>query len=71
MIFIIAVSLPPFVLSVGEKIKVKILKYDRERERVSLGLKQMADNPWADIEAKFPIGQQVKGKITKLLPYGA
>ena len=50
---------------------VVILDVDREKERVSLGLKQMSDNPWEDIERKFPIGQHVKGKVTKLLPYGA
>jgi small subunit ribosomal protein S1 len=50
---------------------VQILDVDREKERVSLGLKQMLDNPWEDIEAKFPINQRVKGKVTKLLPYGA
>ena len=44
---------------------------DREKERVSLGLKQMTDNPWADIERKYPINSHVKGRVTKLLPYGA
>lgn len=44
---------------------------DRDKERVSLGLKQMSDNPWADIERKYPIGMHVKGRVTKLLAYGA
>lgn len=48
-----------------------ILEVDREKERVSLGLKQMTDNPWADIERKYPINSHVKGRVTKLLPYGA
>ena len=56
---------------VGHKKQVQILDVDRDKERVSLGLKQMTDNPWADIEARFPIGAEVSGKITKLLPYGA
>lgn len=65
------ISHPSEMLRIGQSIEVQILDVDREKERVSLGLKQMTDNPWEDIEAKFPIGQQVKGRITKLLPYGA
>ena len=62
---------PSEMLRISQEVEVQILDVDREKERVSLGLKQMTDNPWEDIEAKFPIGSQVKGKITKLLPYGA
>ncbi|MGE9266806.1 MAG: S1 RNA-binding domain-containing protein, partial [Verrucomicrobiales bacterium] len=62
---------PSEMLRIGQSIEVLILDVDRDKERVSLGLKQMTDNPWEDIEARFPIGAQVKGKITKLLPYGA
>jgi small subunit ribosomal protein S1 len=62
---------PSEMLRISQEIEVQILDVDREKERVSLGLKQMTDNPWEDIEAKFPIGSQVKGRITKLLPYGA
>jgi len=62
---------PSEMLHIGQMIEVQILDVDREKERVSLGLKQMNDNPWEDIEAKYPIGSHVKGKITKLLPYGA
>jgi len=65
------ISHPSEMLRIGQAVDVQILDVDRDKERVSLGLKQMTDNPWADIEAKFPIGQHVKGKITKLLPYGA
>ncbi|MBK1790933.1 30S ribosomal protein S1 [Persicirhabdus sediminis] len=65
------ISHPSALLHIGQPIDVLILDVDREKERVSLGLKQMTDNPWADIEAKFPIGTQVKGSVTKLLPYGA
>jgi len=50
---------------------VQILDVNREKERVSLGLKQMANNPWENIEARYPIGQRVKGKVTKLVAYGA
>ena len=62
---------PSEMLIIGQPVDVVILDVDREKERVSLGLKQMSDNPWEDIERKFPIGSHVKGKVTKLLPYGA
>ena len=48
-----------------------ILKFDRERERVSLGLKQLRDNPWERIEEKYPAGSTVEGKVVNLVPYGA
>ena len=59
------------LLHIGQSLEVVILEVDREKERVSLGLKQMTDNPWADIERKYPINSHVKGRVTKLLPYGA
>lgn len=62
---------PSEMLHIGQMLEVIILEVDRDKERVSLGLKQMSDNPWADIERKYPIGQHVRGKVTKLLPYGA
>ena len=62
---------PSELLRIGQEVDVQILEVDREKERVSLGLKQMSDNPWADIQGKFPIGAEVSGKVTKLLPYGA
>ena len=62
---------PSEMVMIGQPLTVQILDVDREKERVSLGLKQLADNPWEDIEAKFQIGTNVKGKITKLVPYGA
>ena len=62
---------PSEMLIIGQPVDVVILDVDREKERVSLGLKQMSDNPWEDIERKFAIGSNVKGKVTKLLPYGA
>ena len=62
---------PSELLHIGQSVDVVILDVDREKERVSLGLKQMSENPWEDIERKFPIGQHVKGRVTKLLPYGA
>ncbi|MGB0292755.1 MAG: 30S ribosomal protein S1 [Luteolibacter sp.] len=62
---------PSELLIIGQSVEVIILDVDREKERVSLGLKQMTENPWEDIERKFPMGQKVKGQVTKLLPYGA
>ena len=62
---------PSELLHIGQSMDVIILDVDREKERVSLGLKQMSDNPWEDIERKYPIGHNVKGRVTKLLPYGA
>lgn len=65
------ISHPSALLHIGQTLEVLILDVDRDKERVSLGLKQMEENPWEDIEARYPIGTEVSGKITKLLPYGA
>jgi small subunit ribosomal protein S1 len=62
---------PSEVLKVGDKIQVMILEVDLEKERISLGLKQTQDNPWEDIEARYPIGGRVHGKVVNLAPYGA
>ncbi|MBL7716840.1 MAG: 30S ribosomal protein S1 [Bdellovibrionales bacterium] len=62
---------PSELFAVGDEIKVKILKYDREKERVSLGLKQVTANPWDEAEYKFPLGMVVKGKVVSLKDYGA
>ncbi|MEJ2518950.1 MAG: S1 RNA-binding domain-containing protein [Desulfuromonadales bacterium] len=57
------VNHPSDVLNVGDKIKVKVLKYDRERERVSLGLKQITPDPWLEVETNYPVDTKVKGKV--------
>jgi small subunit ribosomal protein S1 len=62
---------PSEMLKVGDQLEVMILDVDLERERISLGLKQTQDNPWEDIEARFPIGGRVHGKVVNLAPYGA
>ncbi len=62
---------PSEVLKVGQDIDVVVLDINREKERVSLGLKQKMANPWDQIETKFPIGAKVKGKVVNLVPYGA
>ncbi len=65
------VSHPSQMLKVGEEIKVMIIEVDRERERVSLGLKQTTPNPWDGIEERYPQGARVRGKVVNLVPFGA
>jgi len=62
---------PSDILAVGDRIKVKVLKFDREKERVSLGLKQIAPDPWLDVQAKYPVESRVTGKVVSLTDYGA
>ncbi|HEY5041268.1 MAG TPA: 30S ribosomal protein S1 [Verrucomicrobiae bacterium] len=62
---------PSEILKVGQEIDVVVLDVNKEKERVSLGLKQKMANPWDQIETKFPIGTKVKGKVVSLVPYGA
>ncbi len=62
---------PSELLKVGQEIEVLVLDIDREKERVSLGLKQKTDNPWDKIAEKYPVNLKVKGKVTNLVPYGA
>jgi small subunit ribosomal protein S1 len=61
---------PSEIVNIGDEIEVKVLKFDRERNRVSLGLKQMGDDPWADLTRRFPEGTRLQGKITNLADYG-
>ena len=62
---------PSEVLKVGQELDVVVLDINKEKERVSLGLKQKMANPWDSIEAKYPVGTKVKGKVVNLVPYGA
>ncbi len=62
---------PSEKLSVGERIKVKVLNFDRERERVSLGLKQISPDPWEAVKEKFPLDSRVKGRVVSITDYGA
>ena len=62
---------PSEMVKVGAKVEVMILEIDREKERVSLGLKQKQRNPWDDIALKYPINSKVHGKIVSVVPYGA
>jgi small subunit ribosomal protein S1 len=61
---------PSEILNIGDEIKVKILKFDRGSARVSLGLKQLGEDPWADIGSRYPIGKRLSGKVTNITDYG-
>lgn len=61
---------PSELVKVGDKIEVKILSFDKETMKVSLGLKQKEGNPWVEVDQKYPIGSKVKGKVVNVVPYG-
>jgi small subunit ribosomal protein S1 len=61
---------PSEVVNVGDEIQVKVLKFDRERNRVSLGLKQLGDDPWIDLARRYPVGARLFGKVTNIADYG-
>ncbi|MBI3315894.1 MAG: 30S ribosomal protein S1 [Candidatus Omnitrophica bacterium] len=61
---------PSEMLKVGDKIEVKILSFDKETMKVSLGLKQKEANPWTEADQKFPIGSKIKGRVVNVVPYG-
>ncbi|MCE5334387.1 MAG: 30S ribosomal protein S1 [Desulfobacteraceae bacterium] len=62
---------PSEMFQIGDKIKVKVLSFDRDNERVSLGLKQLVDDPWTQAESRYPVGTKVRGKVVSLTDYGA
>ncbi len=62
---------PADVCKVGETLKVKVIRFDREKGRISLGLKQMKTDPWGDIEQKYRVGERHKGRVTNITKYGA
>jgi len=62
---------PSEMVKVGQELDVLVLDINKEKERVSLGLKQTQKNPWEETEGRFPVGSKVKGKVTNLVPYGA
>jgi small subunit ribosomal protein S1 len=65
------VNHPSEVLNIGQQVKVKIIKINHETHRISLGMKQLQDDPWQGIEAKFPVGTRFKGRVTNITDYGA
>ena len=62
---------PSEQLKIGDKLNVMVLEIDLQKERISLGLKQTMENPWEDIESRYPTGAKVHGKVVNLAPYGA
>lgn len=65
------VNHPSEIVQVGDEIEVRVLKFDKERNRVSLGLKQMEADPWSDMVARYPIGSETGGKVANITDYGA
>ncbi len=65
------VNHPSEVVREGQEIEVKVLKVDKERGRISLGRKQVLPDPWDDVEAKYPVGAEIKGEVTRTAPFGA
>ncbi|MCF6289642.1 MAG: 30S ribosomal protein S1 [Desulfobacterales bacterium] len=65
------VSHPSRLYKVGDEIEVKVLKYDRENDRVSLGVKQLKDDPWATVTERYPVGSKTTGKVVSITDYGA
>ncbi len=65
------VNHPTEVLNIGQQVKVKIIKINHETHRISLGMKQLLDDPWQGIEAKYPVGTRFKGRVTNITDYGA
>jgi small subunit ribosomal protein S1 len=64
------VSHPAKLYRVGEELEVKVLKYDREHDRVSLGVKQLREDPWSTVVVRYPVGQTTKGKVVSITDYG-
>ena len=65
------VNHPSEVLNIGQQVKVKIIKINHETHRISLGMKQLLDDPWQGIEAKYPVNARFKGRVTNITDYGA
>jgi len=56
---------------IGDEVKVKVLKFDREKEKIALGMKQLYPDPWEKVPQKYPVGSRIKGRVTNLADYGA
>ncbi len=65
------VNHPSEILSIGETLKVQVIKINKETHRISLGIKQLQEDPWDSVEAKFPLGSVHKGRVTNITDYGA
>ena len=62
---------PSDLIKVGEKVKVKVLKYDSAKGKISLGMKQTVPDPWLEVQAKYTVGDRVSGRVVSLMEYGA
>jgi small subunit ribosomal protein S1 len=62
---------PSEMIAVGDNIQVKVLKFDKDKERVSLGMKQLSEDPWEGVPARYPVGARVSGKVMSVTDYGA
>jgi predicted RNA-binding protein with RPS1 domain len=65
------VNHPSEIVQLEQELEVKVLRFDRERNRIALGLKQLEASPWAEVEKKYPIGSKIKGEVVNIMPYGA
>jgi len=65
------VNHPSEVVHLEQELEVKVLRFDRERNRIALGLKQLETSPWEEIEKKYPVGSRVRGEVVNIMPYGA
>ncbi len=65
------VNHPSEMFSIGDKVTVMVLKYDKEKERVSLGLKQITPDPWVDVDKKYPVSTRISGRVVSITDYGA
>ena len=65
------VNHPTEVLTIGQTVRVKIIKINHDTHRISLGMKQLLEDPWQNIEAKFPLGSRLQGRVTNITDYGA
>ncbi|NIQ03267.1 MAG: 30S ribosomal protein S1 [Nitrospinaceae bacterium] len=65
------VNHPSEMFSLGDKVTIMVLKYDKEKERVSLGLKQITPDPWVDVDTKYPVNTRISGRVVSITDYGA
>jgi small subunit ribosomal protein S1 len=62
---------PSDVVQIGQKVNVKVLDFDREKEKISLGLKQLTPHPWEGVNERYPVGARIKGRVVSITDYGA
>ena len=65
------VNHPSELLNIGDTIKVQVIKINKDTHRISLGMKQLQDDPWSDVEKRYPLGSNHTGRVTNITDYGA